>query len=121
VGPELTSRAMLAWTNRAGLDWHMALGKPQQNPFVESFIGRWRDEHLNQEIFESLAHARRVLERWAARLKQVWPHSAPAGMPPAHPRLLAATGARPGLVDGPAARPLAPSPTTCYQPEGLPS
>jgi hypothetical protein len=30
-------------------------------------------------------------------------------------------GARPGLVDGSAARPLAPSPITCYQPEGLPS
>src|SRR5262245_4957555 len=28
-GPELTSRAVLAWTNRAGLDWHyIAPGKP---------------------------------------------------------------------------------------------
>jgi putative transposase len=35
-------------------------------------------------------------------------------------RLLAA-GARSGLVDGPAARPLAPSPGSCYQPHGLPS
>jgi len=43
-GPELTSRAVLAWTNRAGLAWHcIAPGKPQQNAFVESFIGRLRD------------------------------------------------------------------------------
>ena len=64
-GPELTSRAILAWTNRAGLDWHyIAPGKPQQNAFVESFIGRLRDELLNEEIFENLGHARRMLERW---------------------------------------------------------
>jgi putative transposase len=120
-GPELTSRAVLAWTNRAGLDWHhIAPGKPQQNAFVESFIGRLRDELLNEEVFENLGHARRLLERWRLDYNQVRPHSAHAGMPPAHARLLAA-GARPGLVDGPAARPLAPSPTTCYQPEGLPS
>ena len=120
-GPELTSRAVLAWTNRAGLDWHyIAPGKPQQNAFVESFIGRLRDELLNEEVFENLGHARRLLERWRLDYNQVRPHSAHAGMPPAHARLLAA-GARPGRVDGPAARPLAPSPTTCYQPEGLPS
>ena len=51
-GPELTSRAILAWTNRAGLDWHYIMpGKPQQNAFVESLIGRLRDELLNEEIF----------------------------------------------------------------------
>jgi putative transposase len=44
-GPELTSRAVLAWINRVGVDWHyIAPGKPQQNAFVESFIGRLRDE-----------------------------------------------------------------------------
>ena len=49
-GSELTSRAVLAWTNRAGLDWHYIVpGKPQQNAFVESFIGRLRDELLNEE------------------------------------------------------------------------
>ena len=35
--------------NRAGLDWHyIAPGKPQQNAFVESFIGRLRDQLLNE-------------------------------------------------------------------------
>jgi putative transposase len=118
-GPELTSRAVLAWTNRAGLDWHyIAPGKPQQNAFVESFIGRLRDELLKAEVFENLGHARRLLERWRLDYNQVRPHAAHAGMPPAQARLLAA-GARPGFVDGPAARPLAPSPIPCYQPEGL--
>ena len=50
-GPQLTSRAVLAWTNRVALDGHsIAPGKPQQNAFVESFIGRLRDELLNEEI-----------------------------------------------------------------------
>ncbi len=31
----------------AGIDWHfIALGKPIQNAFVESFNGRMRDEFL---------------------------------------------------------------------------
>jgi putative transposase len=120
-GPELTSRAILAWTNRVRLDWHyIAPGKPQQNAFVESFIGHLRDEFLNEDIFENLAHARRLLERWRLDYNQVRPHSAHRGLSPAKTRLLAA-GARPGLVDAPAGRPLAPSPIPCCQPEGLPS
>ena len=44
-GTEMTSRAMLEWTNRTGVDWHyIAPGKPQQNGFVESFNGKLRDE-----------------------------------------------------------------------------
>ena len=47
-GTEMTSRAMLEWTNRTGVDWHyIAPGKPQQNGFVESFNGKLRDECLN--------------------------------------------------------------------------
>jgi putative transposase len=120
-GPELTSRAILAWTNRVGLDWHyIAPGKPQQNAFVESFIGRLRDELLNEEIFESLAHARHRLEHWRLDYNHVRPHSAHAGLPPAQARRLAA-GARLGLVDRPDERPLAPSPRSCYHSTGLPS
>jgi putative transposase len=64
-GPELTSRAILEWTNRTGIDWHyIAPGKPQQNAFAESFIGRLRDELLNEESFTSLGQARRLLEGW---------------------------------------------------------
>jgi putative transposase len=120
-GPELTSRAVLAWTNRAGLDWHYIVpGKPQQNAFVESFIGRLRDELLNEEIFENLTHARQLLERWRLDYNHVRPHSAHAGLPPAQARRLAA-GARLGLIGGPIELPLAPSPSLCYHPSGLPS
>jgi len=40
-GTELTSRAVLEWTNRTGVDWHyIAPGKPVQNAFIESFMYR---------------------------------------------------------------------------------
>ena len=63
-GSELTGRAMLAWQNRTRVTWHtIAPGKPQQNAFIESFNGRLRDELLNEEIFDTLADARRRLAR----------------------------------------------------------
>ena len=50
-GTELTSRAVLGWANVTGVAWHyIAPGKPQQNAFAESFIGRLRDECLNEEV-----------------------------------------------------------------------
>lgn len=64
-GTEMTSRAILEWTNRTGVAWHyIAPGKPQQNGFVDSFNGRLRDECLNEELFTTLAEARVVIERW---------------------------------------------------------
>ena len=44
-GTELTSTAILAWSDRQKVAWHyIAPGKPAQNAFSESFIGRLRDE-----------------------------------------------------------------------------
>jgi hypothetical protein len=41
---------------------YIAPGKPQQNGFVESFNGRFRDECLNEHLFSSLTAARRIIE-----------------------------------------------------------
>jgi putative transposase len=61
-GTELTSRAILRWSQEMQVEWHyIAPGKPQQNAFIESFLGRLRDECLNETLFTSLAHAREVL------------------------------------------------------------
>lgn len=82
-GTELTSRAVLEWTNRTGVEWHyIAPGKPTQNAFVESFNGRFRDECLNEEVFTSLAEARAVIARWRQDYNQVRPHSAHGGLTP---------------------------------------
>ena len=59
---ELTSNAILSWTDQNKIGWHyIEPGKPQQNGFVESFNGRLRDELLNETLFHSLPHARAVL------------------------------------------------------------
>jgi putative transposase len=47
---------MLKWMKASGVAWHhIALGKPQQNAFIESFIGRLRDECLNETLFSTLS------------------------------------------------------------------
>src|SRR5262245_35140631 len=82
-GTELTSMAILKWTQATGIDWHyIAPGKPQQNAFVESFIGRLRDECLNETLFASLPQARAVLEAWRVDYNGVRPHSALANRTP---------------------------------------
>jgi hypothetical protein len=68
--------------------WHyIAPGKPQQNAFAESFIGRLRDECLNETLFTSLRQARVVLVAWQRDYNEVRPHSALAGQVPASIRL----------------------------------
>ncbi|MFZ4122452.1 MAG: integrase core domain-containing protein, partial [Caulobacterales bacterium] len=58
-GPELTSMAILGWTQATDVAWHCsAPGKPQQNAFAESLIGSLRDELLNQMLFATISQAR---------------------------------------------------------------
>lgn len=118
-GTEMTSRVMLEWTNRTGVDWHyIAPGKPQQNGFVESFNGKLRDECLNEEVFSSLAEARAVIERWRHDYNHIRPHSAHGGKTPEAVRLNHAAG-RLRNLEGSAARPLPPALEISYQPQGL--
>jgi putative transposase len=83
-GTELTSLAILRWTQERPLEWHyIAPGKPQQNGYVESFNGRLRDECLNERLFVSLGHARSVLRLWRDDYNHVRPHSGVGGLTPA--------------------------------------
>ena len=82
-GTELTSVAVLRWTQDRKLGWHyIAPGKPTQNAFVESINGRLRDECLNATLFTSLRHARAVLASWRRDYNEVRPHSALGGRTP---------------------------------------
>jgi putative transposase len=75
-GTELTSNAILQWADDHKVAWHyIAPGKPVQNAFAESFIGRLRDELLNETLFRSLSHARAVLDAWRADYNTNRPHS----------------------------------------------
>jgi putative transposase len=96
-GTELTSNAILRWADDHKIAWHyIEPGKPVQNAFAESFIGRLRDELLNETLLRSLPHARAVLEEWRADYNTERPHSrlgwmspstyAAARRPPGHHR-----------------------------------
>jgi putative transposase len=87
-GTELTSTAILTWCQESKVGWHyIAPGKPQQNAFAESFIGRLRDECLNETLFTSLRQARTVLSAWQRDYNEIRPHSALHGQTPASIRL----------------------------------
>jgi putative transposase len=83
-GTELTSHAILHWQEERGVLWHyIAPGKPQQNGFVESFNGRFRDECLNEHLFSSLAGARQIIEAWRIDYNTERPHTSLDGLTPA--------------------------------------
>ena len=82
-GTELTSHAILKWQRDTQVEWHyIQPGKPQQNAFIESFIGRFRDECLNEHLFLSYAHARRIIETWRIAYNTHRPHSSLKGLTP---------------------------------------
>ena len=60
-GTEMTSRPVLNGPIALASPGPTAPGKP--HGFVESFNGRLRDECLNQEVFDTIAEARDVIER----------------------------------------------------------
>lgn len=83
-GPELTSKAMFLWAQRAGVRLHFIQpGKPTQNAFVESFNGKFRDCCLNQHWFQNLDDARRTIDTWRKHYNEVRPHSSLGRLPPA--------------------------------------
>lgn len=64
-GKEFCSRAMLTWAHARGVQLFLIEpGKPNQNAYIESFNGRFRDECLNEHWFTSVQHARVVVEAW---------------------------------------------------------
>ena len=71
-GPELTANALRDWCRFSGTGGsYIEPGAPWENPYVESFNGRLRDEFLAVEQFDSL------LEAQVHRVQ----HEAPAQQP----------------------------------------
>jgi putative transposase len=75
-GPEMTAHALKDWCefSKAG-SAYIEPGSPWQNPFVESFHSRVRDELLDVEEFTCLAEARVVIEDCREDYNLRRPHS----------------------------------------------
>jgi putative transposase len=82
-GPEFTSKALDEWAynHRVKLNF-IRPGKPIENAYAESFIGRLRDECLNENWFISLKNARDTIESWRMDYNESRPHTSLGGLTP---------------------------------------
>jgi len=75
-GPEFTSAVFHQWAEMRTITVeHIRPGKPSDNAFAESFIGKLRDECLNEHWFLNLAHAQTIIEAWRETYNTERPHS----------------------------------------------
>jgi transposase InsO family protein len=83
-GKEFCGRAMLTWAHERGVRLFLIEpGKPNQNAYIESFNGRFRDECLNEHWFTSLQHAKVVIDAWRKEYNEERPKKSLGGLTPA--------------------------------------
>lgn len=76
-GSEFIAACLQDWLTEQGTrPLFIDPGSPWQNGKCESFNGRFRDECLNMEWFDSLKEAQVVIEAWRHYYNQERPHSA---------------------------------------------
>jgi len=76
-GPELTANALRDWCRFSGTGAsYIEPGSPWQNPWVESYGSRMRDELLAIEQFDSLVEAQVLVADWRDEYNHYRPHSA---------------------------------------------
>ncbi len=75
-GPELTANALRDWCRFSGTGTsYIEPGSPWENPFVESFGSRLRDELLSTEQFDTLLEAQVMVGDWKHEYNNDRPHS----------------------------------------------
>ena len=76
-GPELTANALKDWCRFGGAGTsYIDPGSPWQNPWVESYGSRMRDELLAIEQFDTLLEAQVLVADWRTEYNTYRPHSA---------------------------------------------
>ncbi len=102
-GPEMTAHALQKWCESAGTGTvYIDPGSPWQNPYVESFHSRVRDELLDIEEFSCLTEAQVLTADWREDYNGRRPHSSLGMLTPA--AFAAAHGITPAVL-GPLADP----------------
>ena len=83
-GPEFVSKAIQRWLKRVEVETlYVEPGSPWENGYAESFHGRFRDEFLSLELFESLSAAKLLTDQWKEDYNHYRPHSSLGYLPPA--------------------------------------
>jgi putative transposase len=82
-GKEFCRRAMLTWAHARGVQvFLIEPGKPNQNAYIESFNGRFRDECLNEHWFTSLRHVQVIIKAWRREYNDERPKKSLGGLTP---------------------------------------
>lgn len=82
-GPEFEGQVLDAWAYEAGVRLSFIRpGKPNENAYIESFNGKFRDECLNEHWFINMGQARRIIEDWRVEYNTERPHSSLGNLTP---------------------------------------
>jgi putative transposase len=82
-GPEFEGQVLDAWAYQRSV--HLSFirpGKPNENAYIESFNGKFRDECLNEHWFITMTQARQAIERWRVEYNTERPHSSLGDLTP---------------------------------------
>ncbi len=75
-GTEFTAKAVRKCLLNIGITTlYIEPGSPWENGYAESFIGKFRDELFNGEIFDTLLEAKVIRESSRREYNQLRPHS----------------------------------------------
>ena len=75
-GPELVAQAAQEWlTQRQCQTIYITPGSPWENPYIESFNGKFRTECLDRYLFINLQEAQEIAENWRYEYNHYRPHS----------------------------------------------
>ena len=82
-GSEFTADSIRRWLFRLGVNTaYIEPGSPWENGYIESFNGKFRDELLNGEIFDTIFEAKVITEQWRQHYNKKRPHSSLNFRPP---------------------------------------
>jgi len=82
-GPEFEGQVLDTWAYQANVRLSFIRpGKPNENAYIESFNGKFRDECLNEHWFITMEQARRIIEAWRIEYNTERPHSSLANLTP---------------------------------------
>lgn len=83
-GPEFTASPFVNWCEQHGIELrYIQPGKPIQNAYIERFNRTFREEVLNQYLFDDLDQVREVSHHWLISYNEQRPHDALGDVPPA--------------------------------------
>jgi putative transposase len=82
-GPEFEGQVLDAWAYERLVQLSFIRpGKPNENAYIESFNGKFRDECLNEHWFITMSQARRIIEAWRVEYNTERPHSSLGDLTP---------------------------------------